>query len=302
MKNILVSSALVALLATAAEAQTTHGSGGGIRGGSQGAGAGYGSGSWGCGTGYGYGYSGYGTGYSSYSGTGYGYGFGSGCGCGFGSGYGYSGFGSSTFGSGFGLGDFDLGPLSIGSAGLFSGVGYAGGLYGSPMGGMVRGFAYPPYGYAAPTRAMLPPPQFTLPASPDRLAEAASAREVENGLKHFKAGDYRGAVDAFRLAVVAHTENPLAQAYFALGLIVIGEGKNADKALRLATERGTFEKIDLRSMFKDVKERDRVLGVLGRISGDGLLTAAWAQSLATDPDRLKELAQKDPVAKTLLAR
>ncbi|HEV3025933.1 MAG TPA: hypothetical protein VG457_00085, partial [Planctomycetota bacterium] len=112
----------------------------------------------------------------------------------------------------------------------------------------------------------------------------------------------RGAVDAFRQAVVAHTENPLAQAYFALGLVVIGDGKNADKALRLATERGSFGKIELRTMFKDVKERDRVLGVLGRISGDGLLTAAWAQSLAADTDRLKELAQKDPIAKTLLER
>jgi hypothetical protein len=123
---------------------------------------------------------------------------------------------------------------------------------------------------------------------------------ILDGLKRLKVADYRGAVDAFRSAIIESHDNARATAYFALGLILTSDGRNADKALRAAAALGYSEKIDFPSLFKDDKECVRIKGLLGGISGEGLLTAAWAEFLGGAPERLKQLAEKDPAAKQLL--
>lgn len=127
-----------------------------------------------------------------------------------------------------------------------------------------------------------------------------SSRLIEEGRKRCKAADYRGALDAFRAAVIADTEDGLAQAYFALGLILVGDGKNADKALRSAVQAGFVGPIDVKGVWKDEKERIRVTESLGRIAGDGELTAAWILFLQGEPESLKRLAGKDALARKLL--
>ncbi len=134
-----------------------------------------------------------------------------------------------------------------------------------------------------------------------RLPARDAERMILDGLKRLKLADYRGAVDAFRSAIIESDENVRATAYFALGLVVTSDGKNADKALRAAAALGFSEKMDFTSLFKDDKECARIKALLGGISGEGLLTAAWAEFLAGAPDRLKRLAEKDPVAKQLLS-
>jgi hypothetical protein len=249
--------------------------------------------------------------YSSGYGYGYGYGYG---------GYGYSG----GFGPGFvgrvGGGTLAFGvrhvlPYDFGYGGYY-GPGY-GEVYGYPFGyapgtyyagGGIYSYGTPPglYGGYRGHPALRPPvsdhfpgpaPRAT-PGVSDRAHEYASAKEIEDGRRRFRMGDYRGALDEFRAAIVAHPENPLAQAYFAVALAVTGDGKHADKALRAAAEKVPFGKVEL--IFANDKERGRVLGLLAKTAGDGVLAAAFAASSLGEPERLKRLADKDPAAKKLL--
>lgn len=150
---------------------------------------------------------------------------------------------------------------------------------------------------------------FTRPTAPGNrrypspvavVDESKSSRQIEEGRKRVKAGDYRGALDAFRAAVIADTEDDLAQAYFALGLILIGDGRNSDKALRSAVQAGFSGPLEVKGLWKDERERTRVLEVLGRIVGEGELTAAWTLFLLGEPVFLKRLAAKDAIARKLL--
>jgi tetratricopeptide (TPR) repeat protein len=131
----------------------------------------------------------------------------------------------------------------------------------------------------------------------------ASSRELEEGRRRFHAGDYRGAVDSFRSAVAAYPEDPAAQAWFAVGLVALGEGRNADKALRSAAAGGLVSgTLSLEGLFRDDKERVRVIVALAKVVGDGGLAAAYALALSGEPARLKQLAEKDPVARQLLPK
>jgi hypothetical protein len=137
----------------------------------------------------------------------------------------------------------------------------------------------------------------------DRVPEFTAAREVEEGRRRLKTGDYRGAVDDFRSAVAATTESPLAQAWFAVALVIAGDGKNADKALRVAAAAGVpGDKISLSDAFRDEKERVRVIVALAKVTGEGSLAAAFALDRIGEPARLKQLAEKDPAAKQLLPK
>lgn len=153
--------------------------------------------------------------------------------------------------------------------------------------------AAPRHGITAPV--LSPPAMAEHPAAP----EADSERLILEGLRRLKAADYRGAVDVFRSAVVESEGNSRAIAYFALGLIITSDGKNADKALREAVRLGFSERVDFSSLFRDDKEASRIKGILSGVSGDGLLVAAWAEHLGGASDRLKRLAEKDPVARHL---
>jgi hypothetical protein len=211
--------------------------------------------------------------------------------------------------------------ITIGGGPFGYGYGYG---YGGPPGGhrpclpyggtSAYGFSYAsPYGgytyysgpvtmpYYAGYRCMdYAPPPVIVPRPAERTPASVSAGEIEEGRRRFKGGDYKGAVDAFREAVVADVDNASAQAWFALALAVSGDYRNADKALRAAAERAPFEKVDLKDLFKDAKERVRVLGNLSKGAGEGTLTAAWVRALEGDPAGLKQLAEKDASARKLL--
>jgi hypothetical protein len=204
-------------------------------------------------------------------------------------GYGFGGTGTIFWGYGCTTGD---GPLIYGVGSLYGGTGYYGGY------GIRSGYWSRP---SASADAAGPLPR-TGPVS-DRLAEFASAREIEDGRARLRAGDYRGAVDSFRAAVAAQPENPLAQAWFAVGLATVGDGKNADKALRSAAGAGfAVDRLTLADGFRDEKERVRVIVALARSSGDGTLASAFALSLTGEGAMLKKLAEKDSVAKSLLPK
>jgi len=203
---------------------------------------------------------------------------------------GYTWGGTGTGYSGFGGGYYD-GPWLAGYGSLYGGAGYYG--YGTRGGWLTRP--------SASADAAGPLPRNGPVA--DRMAEFASAREIEEGRTRLRMGDYRGAVDGFRAAVAAHTENPVAQAWFAVALAIVGDGKNADKALKAAAEAGVpVDKLTLADGFRDEKERVRVIVALAKTSGDGTLAAAFALSLAGEGVRLKQLSEKDPVARRLLPK
>jgi hypothetical protein len=136
-----------------------------------------------------------------------------------------------------------------------------------------------------------------------RSPEAVSAREEEEGCRRFRSGDYRAALDSFRAAVAADPGRPAAQAWFAVGLVTLGEGRNADKALRSAAAAGLVPgALSLEGSFRDDKERVRVIVMLAKVGSEGGLAAAYALALAGEPVRLKQLAEKDPVARQLLPK
>jgi hypothetical protein len=222
-------------------------------------------------SGYGYGYS-----YGGYSYGGYGYG-----------GYGY-GFGGSSYGY-----------YSDGLSSYYSGPTYADPYFGGYYPGYrYRGAWGRPY---ASTEVAGPAPRSGPVA--DRVAEFTAARELEEGRRRLKTGDYRAAVDDFRSAVAATPESPLAQAWFAVALVIAGEGKNADKALRAAAAAGLpSDKISLSDAFHDEKERVRVIVALAKTTGEGSLAAAFALDRMGEPARLKQLAEKDPAARQLLPK
>lgn len=238
--------------------------------------------------------------YSSGSATGYGTGWG-------GTGYGpyfYGGGGLYGYSSGFG-GLFSGGafpnPSPYGYTGPYGGLGYFGsGDWGA---GRYGGFGY--RGTVDHRRAAAEVAGPSTPADPmaDRMPDYAAAREIEEGRRRLKAGDYHGAVDLFRAAVSAQTQSAVAQAWFAVGLSITGDGRNADKALKAAAGGGAhLDQLTLGDGFHDDRERAKVVGTLSRVSGEGSLAAAFTMFLAGDATKLKQLAGKDATARALLPK
>jgi len=226
--------------------------------------------------------------------------------------------GGYTYGYGYGyslhpyrpgaMGPFAGGTLTFGNlhgrpCQYFAGYPAYGFHYGSPYGGYSY-YSGPvsPYSYYAPYTVMdYSPPRPAVRGDRDDVNPARTpSREIEEGRRRLRAGDYRGALDAFREAVVADTSSASAQAWFALGLALTGDHRNADKALRAAAEHAPFEKIDLAGLFKDAREQARLLGILAKVTGEGALAAAWIRSLGGDPAPLRQAAEKDAAARKLL--
>jgi len=237
-----------------------------------------------------------------YGGNSPGYGWSSG----YGSGTGYNPAAGWGTGTGYGGGWYGGGcrpGFIVGYPG-FGTIWGGGGYYGSYGGGYYPGswsgdgsFGLP--NAAATAAGPLAPPQGAI----DRTPQLISLREIEEGRRRFRMGDYRGAVDSFRSAVVATTDSPVAQAWFALSLIALGEGRNADKALRSAVAGGLAPgAVSLEGLFRDDKERVRIIVTLAKVGPDGTLAAAYALSLSGEPVRLQHLAEKDPTARQLLSK
>ncbi len=189
---------------------------------------------------------------------------------------GYPGFGTVWGGAG--------GYYGTGGYGGFPGTGWGERYYGRPV--------PPAAGVAGP-----------LPPSIDRAPSGIASREIEEGRRRFRTADYRGALDGFRSAVAATPDDPVAQAWFAVALIAAGEGKNADKAIRAAAAGGLAPgALSLDGLFRDEKERVRVIVSLAKVGPEGGLAAAYALSLAGEPVRLRQLSEKDAAARRLLSK
>lgn len=222
---------------------------------------------------------------------------GSGINSGYGTGTGYGYSSASGYPWGY-AGGRPGGGTAIGVPGWGYGYGYGyGGSYAGYRGSWARDWRYNrPYGTVSTAGPLAPP-------AVDRSPEMASAREMEEGRRRFRAGEYRAAVESFRSAVAAHPESAPAQAWFAVGLIALGEGRNADKALRSAAAGGLGSGVlSLDGLFRDDKERVRVIVALAKVAGEGGFAAAYALSLTGECARLKQLAEKDPVARQLLPK
>ncbi len=209
------------------------------------------------------------------------------------------------FGHGFGFGYPGIYRPFLGSwtgisvGGAYTSF-YSGGLH--PYWGP---YSHPGAGFPSYYPPMIPdyspgPPRRAERGVADRVHEHDAHRRIEVGQRRFKAMDYRGAVIEFRQAVLADASSGPAQAHFALALLVTGDLRNADKALRAAAERMPFAKIDLPSFFRDAAERARILGMLSKVAGEGALAAAWAEMLAGEGARLRQMAGQDAAAKKLL--
>lgn len=214
---------------------------------------------------------------------------------GYGAGYGYS-YGPGIVGR-IGGGTFrftSVHPWSVGPYAGYSVYPYGGGAFvGAPGYSYYSGYPSCAFTDYVPVHR---PPQ----GAAARVQGPPADRGVEGGRRRFRLADYRGAVDEFRSAVVADPEDAVAKVYFALALAVTGDPRNADKALRSGVERAVPAKIDLNGLFRDQKERTRVLASLAGVSGEGALTAAYGHALAGDASRLRQLAGKDSVARRLL--
>lgn len=209
--------------------------------------------------------------------------------------FGYDYYSCSPFGFG-GVGYGTYGGWSYGYPGGSAFNPYAGGVYYNYWNGPLAPI-YP--GYVRPAMIDTSPP-VRARGTADRSPELLVSKNIDEGRRRFRAADYHGAVAEFREAVAADTASASAQAYFALALGAVGDFRNADKSLRGAVQQGAVPKIALKEMFRDDKERSKVLAVLGKAPADASLTPAYAHALLGDPDRLTKLAEKDSAAKKLL--
>lgn len=257
MKTTILAGALTVLMAAAAHAQSGYGYG--YRGGY---GGGYGGGYPG-GTSGGYGWGTHNPGYSwggSWGGS-YGGFWGAG-----GWGYGYPGF----TGGGWGYGGMYFGGGPDGSYWFSDTPDYYGPRY------YIPGVNPNPAPEKKKEEKKAEPPLWV-----------RSRSGLDEGRALFARGDARGAVEAFRAALLRDVDDPVAQAWFGLALAAGGDAKNADKAIRMAAAKAV--RLDLSE-----GERER----LSKLPGDGL-AAAWALSLCGKPEKLRELARKDASARAL---
>ena len=196
------------------------------------------------------------------------------------------------------------------------GYGWGPSAYGYPgwgyWGGEGWGYSGPSYGLyggwarRTPTYIFRPAPNsayYPGPASSSKPVSDGTGidRDLEAGRRLFRLGDYRSALDAFRAAVTASSDHPSALAHFALALIVSGDGRNADKALRKAAGSPASSQVAAAGLVKDERERQRLTALLSRIGGEGALSAAWVLAQLGDPSRLNALGAKDPDALKLQA-
>lgn len=205
----------------------------------------------------------------------------------------------SPFGYGYGS------TVSYGGLGGWS-YGYPGYSYGSPYAGGVyynywNGPLGPTYrGYVRPAMIDTSPPPLRPRGVADRMHEFVASKELQEGKRRFRLGDYGGALGQFREAVASDTSSGLAQAHFALALAATGDYRNADKALRAAAGLGPLGTLPLKEFFRDDKEKTRFFAGLAKAGKDGALVAAWARFLIGEEEALRQLAPKDPAAKKLL--
>jgi hypothetical protein len=190
----------------------------------------------------------------------------------------------------------------------YGGYGYGyGGTYRSAVGPGVVAGAYHPWGagysygypgssysyYSGPVRPVMD----YYPGVPrsERSPENVTSLLLDQARKRIRMGDYRGAVDDVRSAVVADPAGGRSEAWFALALAIAGEGRVADKALRAALGHGFKGRLELQ--LRDKKEEARIAAALLKADGEA---TAYALSLLGQPEKLEKLAEKNTALKPLL--
>jgi hypothetical protein len=204
--------------------------------------------------------------------------------------YGYGGYGLTGVGYGGGSYVYSSGVLGYGSYRSAVAPGVVAGMY-HPYGGGSY-FGYPGYTYyagaARPIMDYSPPP-------PPRSQENVNAALLDQGRKRLRYGDYRGAVDDIRTAVVGDPAGGVSEAWFAVALVLAGDARNADKSLRAALGHGFKGRLDLQ--LRDRRETQLRTAALAKLGGE---SAAYALSLLGQDEKLVSLAEKDAALKPLL--
>ncbi len=231
--------------------------------------------------------------YSGYGGYGYG-GYGGGYGGGYSPGFIYNSGGRTfTFGTNF-LGDNWWGyPAGYGRYGTTyygnGGYGYGGSSYGAR--------------YRVPTYI-----DYQRPVGASREVGQMNVEKTgDAGLMKFKAGDYAGALAAFRKLVVHDFSSAGSKLWMALALAGTGDYKNAEKALRSASATNDqLNSVDLKAMMKDAKEQARFAAAVekagGVVAGFVLERLGEKEKAKAALDAVLKAAPKDTEAAKLRAR
>ena len=205
--------------------------------------------------------------------------------------YGYGGYGHGGYGyGGYGYGGYGGYYTSAVAPGVVAGAYH-------PW-GAGYGYGYPGYTYySGPVRPILDyyPGVPRSERVPERSPENVTTALIDQARKRIRVGDYRGAVDDVRSAVVADPAGGASEAWFAVALAIAGDVRNADKALRSALGHGFKGRLEIQ--LRDKKEAARVEAALGKQGGEA---AAYALSLLGQPEKLGKLAEKDAALKPLL--
>jgi hypothetical protein len=159
--------------------------------------------------------------------------------------------------------------------------------------GVGYGYGYPGSTYTYYSGAVRPIMDYA-PAVP-RSPENVTSLLLDQARKRLRMGDYRGAVEDIRSAVVADTGGGTSEAWFAVALAIGGDVRNADKALRSALGHGFRGRLELQ--LRDKKEEARVTAALLKAEGEA---TAYALSLLGQPEKLEKLAEKTAALKPLL--
>ncbi len=129
--------------------------------------------------------------------------------------------------------------------------------------------------------------------------------EWEEGLREFKRGNYAGAVDAFKKAILADSEDVMQQFYFGLALAGKGDRRNASKAILSSIEVLDLEdlrRINFLAMFGSEKEAKSYLDRISNYKQDDILSGVIALLMGEEDRAVKILSglKKNAAARKLL--
>ena len=129
--------------------------------------------------------------------------------------------------------------------------------------------------------------------------------EWEAGLREFRRGNYAGAVDSFKKAILSDSEDAKTQFYFGLALAGKGDRRNASKAILASIEVLDLEdlrRINFLAMFGSEKETKSYLDRISDYKQDDILSGVIALLVGEEERAVKLLSglKKNAAARKLL--
>ncbi len=130
-------------------------------------------------------------------------------------------------------------------------------------------------------------------------------KDMEEGLRFFRKGNYPGALSSFKKAYLGDTDSSAVQFHFALALAGAGDFRNADRAFSAALEGLSVDDIrgtDLSGMFGSSAQQDLYRKNLAMAAPDSLSSGVIALLLGDDPAAREILSaqKKNAAARKLL--